>query len=302
VPARNDRDRVFISPIELVFLIFSNRISALERQNRFAEAVPLAVSRAGLLRGGDSAAAPAAGGEPVPFFEDPRRDLLNRIFNFGAFLLKNGREEDALRWAVLAQAKYPHEERWQEFITAAANNRMIKQIKAGRLAEARDSLNLLAPALNAANFGRLDTALTDAELLDSASRIKNSEEAAGVLFAIDQAAGRALLPPGRAEELRVFVIEKTAALIAAAPARNWSGAVRYLEGALKQYGPHPRLEQSLQNYRSNLAVDYHNRFAAAWNRRDHEEAVKILAEGLALFPDNRQLLADQSTAAAGQTR
>jgi hypothetical protein len=43
-----------------------------------------------------------------------------------------------------------------------------------------------------------------------------------------------------------------------------------------------------------LAVEYHNRFAAAWNRRNHEEAARILEEGLALFPDNRQLLADQA--------
>jgi tetratricopeptide (TPR) repeat protein len=303
VPARNYRDRVSISPIELVSLIFSNRISGLERQNRFAEAVPLAVSRAGLLMGEHPAGAPEDGGEPAPFFEDPRQDLLNRLLNFGAFLLKSGREEDALRWAALAQAKYPDEERWQEFTFAAANNLMIRQIKAGRLAEARDSLNLHVSMLSAANFDRLDMALTDAELLDSASKMKNAGEAAGILFAINQAAGRVILPPGRAEELRTFVIEKAAALLSAEPARNWAGAIAWLEEALKQYGPNPRLEQSLRGYRSNLAADYHNRFAAAWNRQNHEEAIRILEEGLALFPDNRQLLADRAAAEkAGQNR
>jgi tetratricopeptide (TPR) repeat protein len=303
VPVRNYRDQAVISPIELVSLIFSNRIAELERRSRFAEAVPLAISRAGLLLGGGTSGgaasgdsrAPADGVEPAPFFEDPRQDLMNRILNFGAFLLKGGREEDALRWAVLAGTQYPDEERWQEFTFAAANNRMIRQIRAGRLSEARTSLDLLAPVLSAANFNRLDTVLTDTELMNRASGIKNTGEAAAFIAAIDRAEGRTILPSGRAEELRVFAIEKAASLLTAA--RDWTGAIAWLEEALDRYGPSPRLEQTLRSCRSNLAVDYHNRFAAAWNRRNYGEAEQILEEGLGLFPDNRQLLADQATAA-----
>jgi tetratricopeptide (TPR) repeat protein len=289
VPARNYRDRAVISPIELVSLIFSNRIAELERRNRFAEAIPLAISRAGLLPGGRAV---SGGAEPAPFFEDPQRDLLNRLLNFGAFLLKGGREEEALRWAALASAQYPGGERWQEFTFAAANNRMIRQIRAGRLAEARDSLNLLAPVLSAANFSRLDTVLTDTELMNGASAIKTTGEAASLMAAISRAESRNSLPPRRAEELRTFAVEKAASLLAAAG--DWSGAVAWLEDALKQYGPSPRLDRSLENYRANLAADYHNRFAAAWNQRNYGEAGKILKEGLGLFPGNRQLLADQA--------
>jgi hypothetical protein len=298
VPARNYRDRASISPLELISLIFSNRITELERRNRFAEAASLAVSRAGLLSGGKAAGASSGGADsgeganPAPIFEDPRRYLMDRIFNFGAFLLKGGREDEALRWAALASPRYPDAERWQEFIFAAANNRMIRQLRAGRIAEARESLNLLAPALEAANFDRLDMTLTDAELMDGASAITNAGKAAAILAAIDRAEGRRLLPPGRAGELRVFAVEKTAALFAAA--KDWPGAVAWLEGALEQYGPSPPLERSLRNARSNLAVDYHNRFADAWNRRNRAEAEQILEEGLALFPGNRQLLADRA--------
>jgi hypothetical protein len=289
VPAKDYQDRVSISPVELISLIFSNRIAELERRNRFAEAVPLALSRASLLSGGESA---ADTGERPSFFEDPRRDIMNRIFNYGAFLLKAGREDEALRWAALASPRYSDEERWQEFIFAAANNRMIKQIKAGRLAGARESLNLLAPALNAANFSRLDMALTDAELMEGASKIKNTGDAEALIAAIDRAEGQRLLSPDRTGELRNFAIEKAAAFLTAG--RDWTGAVAWLETALRHYGPNPRIEQNLRNARSNLATDYHNRFAAAWNRRDREAAEKILEEGLALFPDNRQLLADRA--------
>jgi tetratricopeptide (TPR) repeat protein len=289
VPARNYRDRADISPLELISLILSNRIAELERQNRFAEAVPLAINRAALLPGGPPAGDAA---EPAPFFEDPRRDLMNRLFNFGAFLLGNGREEEALRWAALAGARYPDEKRWQEFIFAAAHNRMVKQVRGGRLAEARESLNLLAPVLSAANFDRLDMVLIDTELVDAASRIGSAGEAGAVIAAIDRAAGRKLLPHQRGGELRVFAVEKAAAVFSAAG--DWPGAIAWLEDALERHGPSRRLERSLSNARSNLATDYHNRFAAAWNRRDREEAERILAEGLALFPRNRQLLSDKA--------
>ncbi|MCL2809696.1 MAG: hypothetical protein FWD24_06485, partial [Treponema sp.] len=49
------------------------------------------------------------------------------------------------------------------------------------------------------------------------------------------------------------------------------------------------LDTIIQN---NLAIDYHNRFASEWNRRNYTEAERILNEGLVIFPDNRQLLSD----------
>jgi tetratricopeptide (TPR) repeat protein len=128
--------------------------------------------------------------------------------------------------------------------------------------------------------------------MNDASRIRNAGEARAVIAAIGRAEGRNVLPPGRAAELRVFAVEKTAALFSAA--RDWPGAIVWLEEALSQYGPSPQLERSLRNARSNLAVDYHNRFAAAWNRRDREEAERILEEALTLFPGNQQLLADKA--------
>jgi hypothetical protein len=142
--------------------------------------------------------------------------------------------------------------------------------------------------------------ITDGELLDRASNMNTPSEAEPLIAAIDQAGDRGILPPNRVGELRTFVIEKAASLFAAAPERNWSGAIAFLEAALKQYGPNSRLEQSLRGYQTNLAVEYHNRFAAAWNRRNRDEAARILEEGLALFPDNRQLLADRKIADSAQ--
>jgi hypothetical protein len=299
VPAKNYRDRAFISPLELVSLILSNRIAALEKAGRFAEAVPLAVNRYALLEGRTGAASSSE------FFEDPYRDMMNRIFNYGASLVNGGREEDALRWAAHAGARYPDEERWQEFIMAAVNNRLVKFLRQGDAAGGREFLNANAALLSAANYRRLDALAADAELAARAAGLRGGAgtvlaEAGAILDAIDAAAGKALLDGTRATELRTAVIGKAAEILAggrSGGAADWPAAIAWLVSALDRYGPNRRLEQTLAECRANHGVEFHNRFAAAWNKRDFDGAKKILAEGLALYPGNRQLLADSKRSA-----
>jgi tetratricopeptide (TPR) repeat protein len=286
VPAGNYRGRSAITPIELVSLIFSNRITDLETRGRFAEAVPLAISRAAFLEGRRNPTANT-------FFEDPRRDLMTRIFNYGASLLKAGKEEDALRWAAFAGPQYPDTERWQEFINAAVNNKLVKFIQQKRAAEARDFLAVNVPVLSGENYDRMDAMVLDAELSEKAQAIRNSPEADAALAAIASAERRNVLPGERIGELRTFVIGKTASFFAAAPARDWPAAIAYLEKAIAQYGTNKQWEQALEGYRSNYAAGFHNRFAEAWNKKNYDEAMRILNEGLAKFPANRQLLSDR---------
>jgi hypothetical protein len=293
VPARNYRDRQTITPVELVSLILSNRIAELETHNRFAEAVPLAVDRAALFSHNGPAAGTGGNEQAAPFFEDPRRDLMNRLFNYSAFLLRSGREEDCLRWAQYASAVYPYESRWQESILAAVNNRIQKLVNSGQLAAARTFLDSQKNALSAANYAALDVILLDNELVNSASRIKTAEDGDRVIAAIEQARGGGRMPAGRAVELFTFAVQKTAAALSAAPGRDWLSAINYIQAALARSGPNRELEQSLQTYRSNRASEFHNRFASAWNSKQFDEARRILTAGLAEFPDNRQLLADK---------
>jgi tetratricopeptide (TPR) repeat protein len=320
VPARNYRDRAAIRPIELVSLIISNRISDLEARSRFAEAVPLAIDRAFLLMGERLSARASAGSglrvpvsaggssvisggtSAVPLFEEPRRDMMNRLFNYGAFLLKSGKEEECLRWAALAAPRYPEEERWEEFILAAVNNRTQKLVKAGQPRAAREFLNSQKSALNPANYAILDSVLTDTELLDAAAKIRNVDEGEGVIAAIERARGGSQISAGRAAELLTFTVQKTASIISAAPARDWPAAIGYIEKVIARFGPVGELEQTLRNYRANLAADFHNRFAEAWNRKNFAEAEQILNEGLAMFPDNYRLLTDRQTVDKNRTR
>jgi tetratricopeptide (TPR) repeat protein len=287
VPAKNYRDRTAISPLELVSLILSNRIAEAEKRGLYAEAVPLAISRTTLLKNRRTPADSSA------FFEDPRRDLMNRIFNYGAALLKAGKEEDCLRWAAYAGAAFPDTVRWQEFINASVNNRVGKLILRKETGPARDFLNASVSMLSGENYGRLNAMVEDAELMELVSSLKKSEEAENILAAIDAAADRGAVPSERITELRTFVIGKTANLLSEGKEHDWAASIDYVEKALARYGRSSRLEQALEAFRSNLANDYHNNFAAAYNKKNYDEAKRILQEGLTIFPGNRRLLTDK---------
>jgi hypothetical protein len=290
VPARNYRDRQTITPIELISLIVSNRISELEMRNRFSEAIPLAVDRAALLSGIVSDTTVAGS-----LFGNPANDLVDRLLNFGVSLLNSGREEDCLRWAALASAKYPGDGRWQGHIMAAVNNRIVRLTRAGSYTEARNFLEAQRGVLSATNYAELDTALFDNEILDRANKIRSVADGDAIIVDIEAARSGGRISGARASEIYSFAVQKTASVLSAAPGRDWLAAINYIEGAIARYGTSRELEQALRTYRANRAADFHNRFAAAWNRRSIDEARRILDEGLAEFPGDRQLLSDMET-------
>jgi len=298
VPPQNYRDRQKIGQIDLISLILNNRIADSERQSRYAEAVPVAIDRAALLVG-SSLTIDKSTEDWGAIFEDPRKALMDRLFNYGAMLLKAGREEDCLRWAAAASIIYPDNQRWHEFVLAAVNNQITRLTRANKIDEARKFLEERKTLLSQADYAQLDTVLIDAELLGSANKIRTAAEGDAVINAIEQARSGGRITEKRAAEFLTFAIQKTATAISAAPAKDWRAAAKYIEASIARLGArlgaNRELEQALQTYRSNIATDYHNRFASEWNKRNFDEAERILNEGLAELPDNRQLLADRET-------
>jgi tetratricopeptide (TPR) repeat protein len=282
VPARNYRDRTDLSPLELISLIFSNRIFDSESRGQYSASVSLALNRAALL---------SRRTHPVSsrFFSDPRQDLLDRLLNFGVSLVKAGREEDALRWAALAGEKYPHG-RWEEFTYGALNNLVVKLIRSQRFTEARTALNAHGAGLSRGSADRLSGLITDAELVHRNSRIRTVSEAEASLRAINNAQSSHALSPARAEEMRTFVLLKEGEILAAE--QGWQEALAFLEGAVERYGANSRLNSAIQVFRSNRVTEIHNRFVSFFNGRRYDDALRVIREGLAELPGNRQLQSD----------
>jgi hypothetical protein len=134
VPARNYRGRAQISEIELISLILSNRITILERQKRYPDAIALAVNREALLKG-----------RPMPcespLFQDPRTVTLDRLNNYAALMIQQRKEEDCLAWVDYAAPYYPGDPRWNEISFAAVNNLVARNLSSRRVKEARTILD-----------------------------------------------------------------------------------------------------------------------------------------------------------------
>ncbi len=292
VPPQNYRDRQTISQIELISLILNNRIGDLERANNFSASVPLAVDRAALLLG-NSYSKTAEVSTSDFLFADPRKDLMDRLLNYGASLLQNGKEEEGLRWAVFASSVYPDSNRWQEFLLAAVNNKISRYIREKKIQDARTFLENQKSFIPEADYIQFDMLIVDAELFNRVNNFKTPDEGKDVVSAIEQARTSGRLAEKRASELFTYTIQKIAASLCAAPGKDWRAAIRYLENAISKYGPNRELEQSLRTYKANLIADYHNRFAAEWNKKNYTEAEKILNEGLTEFPGDKQLLSDK---------
>jgi tetratricopeptide (TPR) repeat protein len=133
VPPGNYRNRAQISPIELVSLIMSNRISALESRKRYADALPIAVDRAALL---------AKRENPVdsPLFSDPALDRMDRIFNVAGSLLNGRKEEETLAFVDYALPVFPDDTRWEEIQYNAVNNIITKYLRSNKIIDAKTTL------------------------------------------------------------------------------------------------------------------------------------------------------------------
>ncbi|MDR1142981.1 MAG: hypothetical protein LBK77_02030 [Spirochaetaceae bacterium] len=283
VPARNYRDRVEINGIELVSLILSNRIAVLEKGNRYAEAVPLAINRAALLSAGESSGSQ----NKADFFEDSRGDTMNRIFNLGAYLIKTGREDDALAWAEYSGGLFP-DPRWQDFINTAVNNKLVKLIRTKKTAQARAELSALKPRLGADHYNALDTMVLEAEAADMVNGIRNPGDAEAALAFLSRSWEK--LPAQVREEMRTAAVLKEAERIGRS--RDWTGGMTWLNAAMEQYGKNSRFESALRTFRQNRVGQLHNEFAALFNKGNYAGAKASIEKALAEFSEERQLLQD----------
>ena len=308
VSAKNYRDRTVISAAEMVSLILSNRIAILEKGNRFADAVPLAINRAVLLSGGESPIAfvrqaentgpPAAQaqnasaqrntGNKTEFFEDPQKDLMNRLQNLGAFYVKNGKDDDAIAWAEYAGNHFPDSQRWQELIKTAANNKLVRLIRSKKTSDARSALTALKGKLNSNHYAELDIMVLEAEVADKVNNIRKPGDIDAALAFLIQSWDR--LPADRREEMRsVAVLAETDRY---GKAKDWHGGMRYLSGAIEKYGTNTRLENAMRIMRQNRVSELHNEFAALFNKRDYNGAKASVQKSLQEFPEEKQLLQD----------
>lgn len=281
VPAKNYRDRAAIFPPELVSLILSNRIADLEQRGRFSEAVPLGINREALL-------SKTAAREEYHLLEDPRKDMMTRLFNYGAWLIKGGKDDEALTWAAYAGERFPAEA-WQELMLAALNNKAVKLIRARKIADARAALEAERQKLSVEHFRTLDAMILEAEIAARLNAMQNPGEAEAVLEYI--AAAEKRLPEKSRAELRTAAILKEGERLA--KTGGWLDALAWVNAAIETYGASSQLENARRTFRHNRIGELHNGFAALYNKKDFNGAKALIELALLEYPGERQFVQDQ---------
>jgi tetratricopeptide (TPR) repeat protein len=216
----------------------------------------------------------------------PEKDLKTRLMNYGAYLVRQGREEAALAWEDAASHLAPDPVLWEELAFTCLNNLLVKLARAEKTAEARSLLDGNRNRISGESYARLDLLVRDAEMVELSAGAGGPEETGAALAAL-AASG---LEPARIAELREFVILTEGNRIASE--RGWQDAIRWLEQALERFGPSSRISNALRIYRSNRSADLHNGFADLYNKQDYRAAREWIQRALAEFPDNRQFATD----------
>lgn len=267
VPQRNYRDRSSISGTALVSLILSNRIADLDAAGRYADSVGLGVDRWALL-GGNSGGSAA-----------DRDQLLIRLTNYGALLVKAGLEERALRWSAAAIAAYGDDPRWSDFVAAAANNLLVRDLRAGRVSQARADLERLRPSLGPGAARDLDSLVSDAELV----ALAEGRDPAALTAALAAQRGAKVLPEKRLREIEIYA--RMLDLDRISRAEGWAAAYAASQAALSDLGSDPQLEAARRTFRANRIAELHNAIARLYNSGAYAEAKASALAASAEFPE-----------------
>ena len=279
-PAKNYRDRTAIGGAELVSLILANRISALEDEKRYAEAVPLVINRAVLLSG--------SAVQHNELFSNPQQDMMKSLFNVGVHFIKTGKEDNAIAWAEYVEEQFPDPAGWQELFKTAVNNKLVKLIRTKKTSDAHSALAALRPKLSSENYRELEAMVFDAEAVDKVNAVRNSDEAQAALIFFAQYGERLL--PQRRDEMQTKVILNEAERLR--KARKSAEALNWLENAMRQYGTNAKLETALRTLRQDRMAELHNEFASLYNKKQYEQAKISIQRSLQEFPGERTLVQD----------
>ncbi|GMO26301.1 MAG: hypothetical protein Ta2B_06450 [Termitinemataceae bacterium] len=199
-PPGNYRNRQTISLLELDSIIIRNRIADLEKTNKFAECIPLAIDRSALLKNRK---------DPTEskLFTDPNSELQDVLFNLGASYLNKKMELQALDWAdTIKNLKIEKFEidkkRLSEYEVAIVNNMIAKDVRSKKFNDARNNLDKNTDRLDTKKVLEFKGMILEAELTEIVNTSKTDETTLAALKKIDDAASTGLIEKKRIDQLK----------------------------------------------------------------------------------------------------
>jgi tetratricopeptide (TPR) repeat protein len=271
VPPGNYSDRTQAKLVDLLGFILRNRISELQKYDRYRESVPLAVDRYTLL------------GTERAFTE-----LMNEVVNYAAFLNERRSYDEALVFLDRVGIAYGTGNRFDELYATLVHNLVLELSKGGSFDRAEE---IVADRFEDGTIDRV--AYEELKLIVEEKRTYHkvvTEPFAEALEYVVEAYRSRKIPRERYREFVVYLHGHESERYAREG--RWIEAALIVEAGSEMLGGEPQLDRAEETYRYNYEVTVHNRFADLYNRERYEEAKGLIEEALTLAPDSRVLRKD----------
>ena len=251
----------------MLALIYSNRISLLQKKGNFEETIGLTVDERELQ------------GKSFTM-----KDLAEPFLTYAANLSNSGKETQGLNFIRKVRDLYGDYDRYHEYITATVSKMVNSLMKKNDYQGSYDLLASWVADIDPATYGDIYRGLTFNTLQSAANTLTLAE------FLAKTNAARAYLGAGDYEKLASYAYYLEADRIR--QSGGWLKAVAILDQGLKELPGQRDLTAQKNVYLQNYAIEVHNRAVSAYNAGDTDGLKEILNEGLQAVPDSTLLKND----------
>lgn len=274
VPPSQYGGRTELSERELLALVLQNRISMLESEKRYAEAVGLAVDRFALAPG-----------------ELTREHLTGEVINYAALLNERKEYKEAIDFLNAFVESYEWDEALRSIYGILHYNRIVVLIQQEAFTEAIAIMERAeAPRwIDPSALQELRTQIGERILSRDLPALSPSD---GLLL-LGSLLEEGLIANERYMDFAVMLFSRQADTAAARG--DYLEAASRIESAIDNLGSDRRLLAAKRAYRYNYAVEAHNAFAVLYNDGEYEEAYDLLNEAIEMVPES-SILKDDLTA------
>ena len=267
VPQSKYYNRKPVGDRRFIALVYVNRISTLERNGNFEQAVALALDARELQNGAV-----------------PQKDFAERFLNYAISLANKGRNAEALAFIRDVAARWGDYPGYRAFSETALGNMLNDQLKKNDFSGALRNLSDYSPMIDDATKSEYLRTITLAQLYYAVNSGPFDEAHAQIL------SRRNDLGKAEYEKLLSYAYAREADRVCANA--NWLEASAILDSGLGELPGQRDLAQQRSVYRQNYAIGVHNAAVAEWRKGNADKAQKILASGLALVPESPLLQND----------
>jgi hypothetical protein len=265
VPPGNYRDRQDRSIREMVAFILQNRMSELERDNRFDLALPLAIDHYAFVGTDES-----------------RHNLYRAAANYASQLNERLDYDGAMAFLEGFQGVHGEDEALDGIESISVYNAVVEFSNAGDYVTARDLLD--DPRLDARSRSQL-TGLVVGNAAIEATADMNLDESISYLDREKDLLDRSIY--------RDILVSKAGQEANGLASRGaYLEAATLLEGVNELVGGDSRLREGMRVFLDNYAITVHNEFVPLFNAGEYEAARDLVEAGLRIVPGNRLLLQD----------